>query len=461
MAMAVPAQSQGALPEPLPEPEQPSASEMDADATVQSAIRFLQDPRVRRSPIESQIRFLKGKSVSDGQIKYAFAKVGRAVTTEKIASVRASPANTAPPTATATVGATPLSPQLETARQNAPVTMGPGLQYTQTLFPYSPLPPQVERQKRTVDWRDVVIGAGAAMLAGLSGYKLFNRYSPYEFRRKSEKRSRLYRDSCSRHRPANNASSESEIDALSTSQRGRAPPLPPSPPVAAPAESIVPATPPPDLTEVKKLLAELNETKEALTNERKKCADLAVNAAKIRADKQQLSRANDRLTQQIDELKKDIERLEKGTAASEATQMAGESLVAAESTSTSTYFPSVTAEGEQARKSPAVTPVPSVSAPNPSAVPGLPVLPSTESPTVVTAAPAILGLNAEVTPVSPTSVAAVAPTPEPFPAAVAAAASSADAAVPGASATEVAERLLPTSSADPPKAREDTPVSAS
>lgn len=456
MATEVSAQPQASLEAPLPEPEQPSSSEMDADATVQSAIRFLKDPRVQCSPVESQIRFLKGKGVSDGQITYAFAKVGRTVTAEKIASVRAPPTNAAPPGATATARATPLSVQLKAARQHAPVAMTPDPQYTQTLFPYLPPPPTVERQTKTMDWRDVVIGAGAAMLAGFSAYKLFNRYSPYEFRRKSDKKPRFYHRSSSRPRPANNASSGSETDASSTPQRGCVLPLPPPPPTAAAAEPIVSAASPAALAEeVKKLQTELDEAKEALANERKKCADLAVSAAKIRADKQQLSRANDRLTQQIDSLKKDIERLEgeKSAATGEATQ------TAAAPAPPSTYFPSVTTEGEQARNSPAVTPVTRASAPNSDVVPVLPVVPSPEATGIAAAAPAMQDPITEAAQVAPASVAAAAPAPESSPAVVAASTPHADAAAPLATFTEVAASLLPTRSAEPPKAGDGTPMS--
>ncbi|CAJ1988691.1 PEX14 / peroxin 14 [Leishmania donovani] len=462
MAAEVPAQPQAALEAPLPEPEQPSSSELDADPTVQSAIRFLQDSRVRRSPVESQIRFLKGKGVPDEQIKYALAKVGRAVTAEKIASVRAPPANAAPTGATATACTTPLSAQLKTARQNAPVTMTPGPQYTQTLFPHSPPPPQVERQTKTVDWRDVVIGAGAAMLSGFSAYKLFNRYSPYEFRRKTDKKSRLYRGSSSRPRSANIASSGSETDASSTPQRGCVPPLPPPPPMAAAAEPSVSAASPAALTEeVKRLQTELDEAKEALANERKKCADLAVSAAKIRADKQQLSRANDRLTQQIDGLKKDIEKLEreKSSAVGEATQTTAEGAVAAAPGPPSTYFPSVTTEGEQARNSPEVTSVTSASAPNSDVVPVLPVVPSPEAPATATAAPAMPDPITEAVQVAPASAAAVAPAPELPPVVVAASTPYADAAAPVATVTEVAAPLLPIGGAEPPKAGDGTPMS--
>ncbi|KAG5506212.1 hypothetical protein GH5_05899 [Leishmania sp. Ghana 2012 LV757] len=461
MADAVPAQPQAAPPESLPEPEQPSVSEMDADATVQSAIRFLQDARVRRSPIESQIRFLKGKGVSDGQIRHAFAKVGRAVTAEKIASVRVSSANAAPPAATAAAGATTLSAQLKTARQEAPVSIAPGPQYTQTLFPYLPPPPQVERQAKTVDWRDVVIGAGAAMLAGFSGYTIFNRYSPYEFRRKSEKKPRLHHSSYSRYPPASNASSESETDASSMRLRGRVPPLPAPPPVASTAEPIVSATSPTNLTEeVKKLQMELEEIKEALTNERKKCADLAVSAAKIRADKQQLSRANDRLTQQIDGLKKDIEKLEaeKGAAAGEATQAAAEGAAAAAPAPASTCVPSVAAEGEQTRTSPAVTPESNATAPNADTATILPIVPSPEDAALVAADAAISEPITEAASAAPTSMAAVTSAPELSTATVAAPAASADAVFPAATVTEAVASYLPTSSTQSRTTKDDTPV---
>ncbi|KAG5479529.1 hypothetical protein LSCM1_04797 [Leishmania martiniquensis] len=457
MAAAVPAQPQMPLAEPLPEPEQPPMPEMDADGAVQSAIRFLQDVRVQRSPIESQIRFLKGKGFSNGQIRYAFAKVGRVVTAEKIASVRASVANTAPSPTTAAAGAAPLSGQLKAARQETPLTIAPGPQYTQTLFPYSPPPPQVERQRNVADWRDVVISVGAAMLAGLAGYTIFNRYSPYEFRRKSEKKPRQHRGSHSRYRSASNASSDSETDASSMRLRGRVPPLPTPPPVAAATVPMVSATRAPDLTEeLKKLQMELDEIKEALASERKKCADLAVSAAKIRADKQQLSRANDRLTQQIDGLKKEIEKLEaeKGAAAGEAAQTTPEGAAAAVPTPASTYLPSTATEGDQTRNTPAVTL-------EPSAVTAQSVVPSPEGSASVIAAPTISAPITETPSTAARLVAPVAPAPESSTAAVAAPTAAVNAEVLGATAMEAVASLLPTSSADSRATAIDTPVSMS
>ncbi|GET88463.1 peroxin 14, putative [Leishmania tarentolae] len=462
MSAEISAQPQAALEAPLPVPEQPSSSEMDADAAVQSAIRFLQDPRVRRSPVESQIRFLKSKGISDAQIKYALAKVGKTATVEKIASVRAPTTNTALPPPTATTCATPLSAQFNTTLQTAPVTMTPGPRYTQTLFPYSAPPPQVEPQTKRVDWRDIVIGAGAAMLAGFSAYTLFHRYSPYEFRRKLDKKLRSYRGSSSRRRPTNNPSSESETDASSTLQRGRVPPLPPPPPMAGAAEPTVSAASPAALIEeVKKLQTELDEVKESLANERKKCADLAVSAAKIRADKQQLSRANDRLTQQIDGLKKDIEKLsgEKSSAGGEATQTDADRAVAAVPAPPSTYFPSVTVEGEQARKSPGVTPVTNASAPNSDVVPVLAVVASPEERTITTATPTIPDTITETAHAAPGPVTDVTPAPESPLTGVAVLTHNADVAAPVATDTEVAAPLLPIHSVEPPKAGDGVPVS--
>ncbi|KAG5505845.1 hypothetical protein JKF63_05181 [Porcisia hertigi] len=448
-AAAVLEPSQVALPGPLPEPEQASASEMDDNVRVQSAIRFLQDPRVRHSAIESQIRFLKGKGVSDPQIKYAFAKVGRTVTAETIASVRVPPANTVLPAAAATARATPLSAQLKTARQSMPVAMTPGPQYTQTLFPHSPIAPQEEPQAKTLDWRDVVIGVGAAVLTGFTGYKLFNRYSSYELRRKPEKRPRLYQTSHSRHRSANNVSSESETDASSTRHRGRAPPLPPPPTVATAGVPIASVIPPSDFAEkINKLQMELDETKEALANERKKCADLAVSAAKIRADKQQLSRTNDRLSQQIDGLKKDIEKLNEEKSAT----VVGDSALS-------------TKEEEAETPAPTSVFLPSVApAASGSALAGdddsvLPAVPSPEVPAVVTPSPAISAAVKAVDPAEPMPVAKAPLVPEPTPAAVAEPVLSAESTVPAGNVAGVLTPLIPTNNAEVSNAVDATPVS--
>lgn len=343
--MAAPA-AQPQQPQPLPEPEQPSTQQLDEDPSVQSAVRFLQDPRVKTSQVESQIRFLKGKNMSDAQIRHALAKVGRAVTAEKVSSVRAPPP----------VSAVSAMPPQSVGRPLSPVGMAATQpQYSQTLFPRAPRPPlEEETQTKSVDWRDVVIGTGAAIIASVAGYKLFNRYSPYEIRRKSERKpSRLLRGAGQQRLPYH-GSSESEVDGSPyTPQQRIAPPLPP-PPIATPpaaGPTAAAAAPGVDAEEMKKLRTQLDEAKEALTNERKKCADLAVGSAKIRAEKQQLSRANDRLTQQVESLKKDVEKLEAEKAA------AGEGkLTATEEEPPKPFYPSLTVEGEQARAAEAPVP---------------------------------------------------------------------------------------------------------
>lgn len=344
--------------QPLPEPEQVPASELDADPNVQSAIRFLQDPRVRSSPVESQIRFLKGKNMSDAQIRHAFAKVGKTVTAEKMMSVRAPAPVTSTTSTMSSSSARAPSSQFNSRPLSTVTAPLPQPQYSQTLFPRTPPPPQEELQTKGVDWRDVVIGAGAAIIASVAGYKLFNRYSPYEIRRKSDKKpSRAFRGGpyAPHQRPALSGSSESEMDVSAfPPPQLRAPPLLPPPPTApATAEgaagvAATTAASAADAEELKRLQTQLDETREALTNERKKCADLAVSSAKIRAEKQQLSRANDRLTQQIDALKKDVEKLEE----EKATAFGTGKLTATEEEPPKAFCPLPTVEAEEARNSP-------------------------------------------------------------------------------------------------------------
>lgn len=417
--------------QPLPEPEQPSSAQLDTDPNVLSAVRFLQDPRVKSSQVESQIRFLKGKNMSDAQIKHAFTKVGRAVTAEKIASVRAP----APMSASSFAG----QPSQSTAnamslpnksRPPSPMAAAPQPHYSQTLFPRAPPPPQEEVQAKGVDWRDVVIGTGAAMLAGIAGYKLFNRYSPYEIRRKSEKKpARGLRGSyAGRQRGGLNASSESEADGSGYPPQLRHPPLPPpptgTPPAVQPAAAALAAAPGADAEELKKLQAQLDETKEALTNERKKCADLAVGSAKIRAEKQQLSRANDRLTQQIDALKKDVEKLEEEKAAA-----SGEGkLTATEEEPPRPFYPSLTVEAEQARASAVASPVTSALSNTAAAAP-----PTTPSPVMSP----VMGLTQ--TAVAPGAVASVLPATPPAATPSPASLPTVDAAAAAAAPTSVVE----------------------
>lgn len=288
---------------PAPPPATPSVN-LDDDSGVQSAVRFLQDPRVKNSPVERKISFLKTKGLSAEQIQYAFKKVGVELTIDKINAVGAhTPATTqaasqssAPPQPTSASQVPVLNPYQPSTR-------------THTLFPNTQPPLPDTPETKGVDWRDVVIGVGAAAIAGFAGVKLFQRYSPYEIRRKSEKKvtAQTHRHMGVRRRAGAFSSSDSDRGSA-PAPRSNVPPLPPPPATATtvPAEAQVKDA----SEEVKRLEAELAETKEALTTERKKGAEYAVSAARVRGEKQQLSRTNDKLTQQIEELQEKLKKLE-------------------------------------------------------------------------------------------------------------------------------------------------------
>lgn len=63
--------------------------------------------------------------------------------------------------------------------------------------------------------------------------------------------------------------------------------------------------------ELERVQKELTEAKETLVNERKRNAELAMNAARARNDQQKINHTNSKLNQTIDELKAKIEELEK------------------------------------------------------------------------------------------------------------------------------------------------------
>lgn len=172
--------------------EQPrSASD---DPNIRSAVTFLADPRVRKTTIDRKIAFLKGKGLTAEQISNAFQQAGQSVNIEKINAISA--AATVSPSSTPLLSVQhpqqqqpPSSPYTTTSR-NSSFSMARAAG-SHTLYPYTPAPsrmmqPGAGQAESKADWRDVVIGVGAACLSALGGYHLFQRYSPYEIRRKGD-----------------------------------------------------------------------------------------------------------------------------------------------------------------------------------------------------------------------------------------------------------------------------------
>ncbi|CAD2221063.1 hypothetical protein AGDE_14229 [Angomonas deanei] len=110
--------------------------ELDNNPAVRSAIAFLNDPRVKRTPTDRKIKFLKGKGLSSEEIKYAFEKCGLPpLTLEQISAVQ--------PLETGTGAlSTPSSAAANPSARSA------------YLFPQSaPAPVESEAQEPSLDWR--------------------------------------------------------------------------------------------------------------------------------------------------------------------------------------------------------------------------------------------------------------------------------------------------------------------
>lgn len=64
------------------------------DEVIESAIRFLSDPKVQQAPMERKVEFLKGKGLSDAQIQEALLAVG---TNFKVTTTKSNPSQPLPP----------------------------------------------------------------------------------------------------------------------------------------------------------------------------------------------------------------------------------------------------------------------------------------------------------------------------------------------------------------------------
>ncbi|KAJ3284668.1 peroxisomal membrane protein pex14 [Borealophlyctis nickersoniae] len=124
---------------------------MSREDVIQSAIRFLQDPKVQQSPLAKRIAFLEGKGLSSEEIEQALARAGGgSATTTTTTTV----ANAAPPVPPGGPGAYPP----------------PG--YPQYPLMYAPQPPPPSQ----LNWKDYTLGAVGVVGAGYGLYVLAKRH---------------------------------------------------------------------------------------------------------------------------------------------------------------------------------------------------------------------------------------------------------------------------------------------
>lgn len=243
---------------------------------TQSAVNFLKDSRIRHATTESKVRFLKNKGLSDAQILTAFRDAGLTISPSDVTAVQESQ---------------PPAVSMRNALLSTSST--PSRVHTHTLFPSNPIatPAPVEKG---FDWRDAVIGVGAATLAAVGAVKLFQKYSPYELRRKRPQGCPSTR-MISRMRQIG-PPIDGDMDCLRPSSMmpvGQAVPLPAVPAAVAAAGSE---------GELEKVKKELADVKVALEKERKRCGELSINLAKVRQEKQQLANKTEQLSRQLDEV---------------------------------------------------------------------------------------------------------------------------------------------------------------
>lgn len=247
-----------------------SSSQTDQveDPLVRTAVSFLKNPKVINASINQKISFLKRKGLSDEQIYSALSYVGEKVTLDEIKAVPAAVSQSS-----AGVGAATLSDS------------------TYTVYPPHTPPTQngSSHSDATWDWRNIVIGAGAAAAASYGLVKAWSAFSPYELKRRSE--------------------APQALSDVCTGDSNLMPsvPFPPLPALPENTSSVTAASG----TTVESLQKEIADLNAALTAERKNIADITVRTSMFRAEKVALANKNDRLQEQISDLESQIEELKK------------------------------------------------------------------------------------------------------------------------------------------------------
>lgn len=269
----------------------------EREKRVSNAVEFLLDSRVRRTPTSSKVHFLKSKGLSAEEICEAFTKVGQPKTLNEIKRILSE----RPYVPTGPNSQHMTQPLRDESADSVPTPHpNQSRRHTSLLYaPQAPPLPEAAAATRGVDWRDLVIGAGAAVIGGFAAFKAFQLYSPYEIRLKDEgskPRSRRSR------RGGRHASSDSEAE---RSLVHREVPALPVPAIPVASESHVDAK----QAEIERLKTELKETQEALEAEKKGKAELSITLGKLRGQVTAYSRTNEKQESQIKSLQEEVNRL--------------------------------------------------------------------------------------------------------------------------------------------------------
>ncbi|RNF12157.1 peroxin 14 [Trypanosoma conorhini] len=289
------------------------SGESEKSKRVSSAVQFLHDPRVKFTPAANKIRFLMTKGLTAEEMYEAFEKAGQTTSLDEIKNAMNAPSVVGSRSGVVNVAAAPGNNGVGRAgylpRQDPLPTYGGPLYAPQP----PPLPPMPQETKE-LDWRDVVIGVGAALLTGFGAVKAFQAYSPYEIRRKDEnailgargevrRRGRRHEEDVPSERKAGDRVPPSH--SLPHNPPATLPPLP----AAATAEAVV-ANTAAGITEleVQELRMELKETQEALEKEKKSKAELSLNNSKLRAQFTATTRKNEKLELRVKTLQEELDK---------------------------------------------------------------------------------------------------------------------------------------------------------
>ncbi|RNF01878.1 peroxin 14 [Trypanosoma rangeli] len=287
-----------------------NCGESEKSKRVSSAVQFLHDSRVKFTPAANKIKFLKTKGLTAEEICEAFEKAGQTTSLDEIKKAMHAPSfgRTRP----AVVNSAPASgnggSEAGYALRQNPMPTYAGPLYAPQPPPFPPMP----QESKGIDWRDVVIGVGAALLGGIGAFKAFQTYSPYEIRRKDESANQGARGEVRRRgkRDEEHASSNREAGypvspfrSVAASPPATLPPLPATTPTAA-------ANTPAETTEgdARDLQTELKETQEALEKEKKSKAELSLTCGKLRAQLNNSLRKNEKLELRVKTLQEELDK---------------------------------------------------------------------------------------------------------------------------------------------------------
>ncbi|EAN86372.1 putative peroxin 14 [Trypanosoma cruzi] len=283
-----------------------SPEESEKRKRVSSAVQFLHDSRVKITPAANKIQFLKSKGLTTEEVCEAFEKAGQTIPLDEIKKIMNKPSF-------GQLGSGVVNNNLAPGHVGSDATyvlrQHPFMPHAGPLYTQQPPPfPQTPQGAKETDWRDVIIGVGAALISGFAAFKAFQIYSPYEIRRKDERTKKGSRMESQRRgkRHEGSVSPDRGAERPVTSLHTMAPPMPatPTPLPTATAANAAESTE----REIQKLQSELKETQEALEKEKRSKAEISVSLGKLRGQINALSRTNDNLESRIKLLQEEVDK---------------------------------------------------------------------------------------------------------------------------------------------------------